>query len=88
MNYRTSKTTKNIIDSEYLSVWHNRPLWPKAFLSPDLVDSFEGDSRTSSDISGHGTRGLTTYKMRPADFRRHGDVAGYKYRNWNELTLT
>jgi hypothetical protein len=76
MNYQTFKTTKTIIDSECLSVWYNRSLRPKAFLSPDLVDSFEGDFSSPSDISGHGTCGLTTYNMRPADFRLRGDVAG------------
>lgn len=74
MNYQTFKNTKINIKSAYLSVWHNRPLWPKASLLSDLVDSFERHSITSSGISGHDTSGLAAYNMRPADFRRQVDT--------------
>jgi hypothetical protein len=74
LKQRTSKHTnaKIIIESAYLSVWHKRPLWPKASLLSDLVDSFERCSITPSGISGHGTSGLAAYNMSPADFIRHG----------------
>ena len=67
----TSKHSKNAkinIESAYLSVWHNRPLWPKASLYSDLVGWFERRSIAHTGISDQGTSGLAAYNIWSADF--------------------
>jgi len=68
------QTTKINIEIAYLSVWHNTPLWSKASILSDLVDSFERRSTATSGISDHGTRGLAAYHMGPGGFRQQVDT--------------